>query len=157
MCSSGGGGTKHLKCHECITFFSSQRVRKKGATKVSSLRLSLLLTRERLPTTNCNILSIMNATFPGPPVLFCGVDQVLCMFKNLEPPTQPSAIVPHVWKAFAMRSCNQIPPILQKFAQMTFFFWEQFFYAVVQFPTTVKGGGYNKSFLHTAFLSLLES
>lgn len=56
------------------------------------------LTLEWLLTTECNILSVMNAIFPLPPALFCRVDMVLCMFKNLEPPTQPSAIMPCVGK-----------------------------------------------------------
>lgn len=129
----------------------------KGATKVSSSRPGRLLTPgSGFRQTNCNILSVMNATFPAPPALFCRVDRVLCMFKNFQPPTRPSAIVPRVWKAFAARSCNQIPLILQKFARITFFFWEQFFFFF--FPHGYsKRGAYNKSFLHTAFLSLLES
>lgn len=56
------------------------------------------LTLERLLTTKCNISGVMNAIFPLPPSLFCRVDIVLCMFKNLEPPTQPSAVMPCVGK-----------------------------------------------------------
>lgn len=61
----------------------------------------------------------MNAIFPRPPALFCRVDMVLCMFKNSQPPTQPSAITPRVGKFFE-RPCNQIPPMLQKVCSSNF-------------------------------------
>lgn len=72
----------------------------------------------------CNILSVMDAIFPlfffFPPVLLCRVDVALCMFKNSQPPTQPSAITPCVGKYLSRTRAIKIPLILQKFVQITF-------------------------------------
>lgn len=56
-----------------------------------------------------------------PPALFCRVDMVLCMFKNSQLPTQPSAIT----RVGKYLSCNQI---LQKFVHKLLFAadWESY-------------------------------
>ena len=80
-----------------------------------------------------------------PPALLCRVDMVLCMFKNSQLPTQPSAITPRVGKYL---SCNQI---LQKFVRKNFSLLQ------IGKVTSHTEGNTVKSLLHAAFLSVLSS
>lgn len=94
----------YLKYHECLLFSVRCYQRRTTWCKKSSFIITSqwFLTFERFLTTKCNILSVMNAVSPLPLALFCRVDMVLCMFKkNLQPPTQPSAITLCVGKYFS--------------------------------------------------------
>lgn len=96
---------------------------------------------------------------PVPPAPFCRVDRVLCMFKNLEPPTRPSAIVAARLESICralMQSDSSDPA---EVCSHNFLFLGAGFWVVPPPPNYSKEGerGCNKSFLQTALLSLLES